>query len=77
MIVSMSKKRTREQKENPHHNLYSWAPNHVLQASVKRESKIEAKTDSALLTAKKDIVRSLLLASLILGMEVVLYLAWK
>lgn len=76
MIVSMSKKRTRDQKENARHSLYSWTPNHHLEARVKRESKIEAKIDYPKDTAKKDIIRSLIIASLILSLEAVIYLGW-
>ncbi|MEK7550689.1 MAG: hypothetical protein AAB535_02800 [Patescibacteria group bacterium] len=57
-------------------NLYSWRPNDQAKARVKRESKIEAKVDYPEDTAKKDIIRSILLASLILCLEIVIYLAW-
>ena len=67
-------RRTRKQKEHAHHPFtVTWEPN---QAHVKRETKIEPEAKLALTTAKRDIIKSLLLASLILGMEVVIYLAW-
>ena len=82
---NVAARRTRKQKENPHRPfLYSWNQdsakvnkNEPVEAHVKRESKIEAKMDNALITAKKDIVKSLLLASLILSLEVVIYLGWN
>lgn len=87
----MSEHRTRKNKENPHYNfLYSWTPS---QARVKRESdsgqavsvrkpleakraEIQAK-DEATPRIKKDIIRSLILVSFVLALEVVVYLAWK
>jgi hypothetical protein len=53
---------------------FSWKQN---QARVNRETKIAPEADLALTTAKKDILKSLVLASLILGIEVVLYLGWN
>jgi hypothetical protein len=68
-------RRTRKQKVNAHHPLmFTWKPD---QPHVKRESKIESEAELALTTAKKDILKSLIFASLILGSEVVIYLAWK
>jgi hypothetical protein len=67
-------RRTRRQKLNAHHPFQvSWEPN---KAHVNRETKIDSEAKLALTTAKKDILKSLVLASLILGMEVVLYLGW-
>lgn len=71
----MAVKRTRKNKENPHYQfLYSWDQKSVPQAHVNREHKIEEKTELALPSAKKGIVRSLIIASLILSLELVLYL---
>lgn len=68
------KRRTRKQKESAHRPFaVSWEPE---KAHVKRESKIEPEAKIALTTTKRDILKSLLLASLILGMELVLYLGW-
>ena len=87
----MAVQRTRKNKENPHYNfLYSWTPS---EARVKRESdskqiplvrksaqpkraEIQAK-DEATPRIKKDIIRSLILVSFMLALEVVVYLAWK
>lgn len=87
----MSITRTRKNKENPHYNfLYSWQPS---EAHVKRETilpdkvsftklsaskkaEILAKEDS-MIRIKKDIIKSLILVSLILISEVVVYLAWS
>ena len=69
------KRRTRKQKESVHHPFaVSWEPE---RARVKRETKIDPEAKIALTTAKRDILKSLILASLILGMEVVLYLGWS
>jgi hypothetical protein len=87
----MSVTRTRKNKENPHYNfLYSWAPS---EAHVKRESVLTNKEAVVKLSAskraeiqakeesfgriKKDIVRSLILVSFILILELVVYLAWS
>lgn len=87
----MAELRTRKNKENPHYNfLYSWAPG---EPHVKRESKnanvsfkanlspskkadIQAKDESSV-RIKKDIIRSLILISFVLALEVVIYLAWN
>ena len=87
----MSIQRTRKNKENPHYNfLYSWTPS---QPRVKRESvltdkaipvklsaskraEIQAKEDS-FGRIKKDIIKSLILVSFILILELVVYLAWS
>ena len=70
--------RTREEKRNPHYQfLYSWDQKTHSQAGVKGKAKIEAKSDLALISVKKDIARSLILVSFILIMELVVYLAWK
>ena len=42
----------------------------------KRESALNLAKDASLASIKKDIVKSLILVSLILALEVVLYLAW-
>lgn len=87
----MSITRTRKNKENPHYNfLYSWTPS---EPGVKRETNLEdkkinmklspskmaeiqAKEDSAV-RIKKDILKSLILVSLVLILELVVYLAWS
>ena len=83
--------RTRKNKENPHYNfLYSWKPS---EAGVKRESQLTDKTNSMKLPAskraeiqakdeslartKKDIIKSLILVSFIIILELVVYLAWS
>ena len=45
-------------------------------SSHKRESALNLAKDASLASIKKDIVKSLILVSLILALEVVLYLAW-
>jgi hypothetical protein len=82
--------RTRKNKENPHYQfLYSWQP---FQANVKGESKEgktftlaaprHGKKAESLaqeggnLNIKKNIFRGLILISLILILELVVYLAW-
>jgi hypothetical protein len=87
----MSITRTRKNKEHPHYNfLYSWTPS---QAHVKRESALTNKDVSVKLSAskraeiqakedsfgriKKDIIKSLILVSFILILELVVYLAWS
>lgn len=83
--------RTRKNKENPHYGfLVSWQP---AEPHVKGESKIESKAISfeakgpkkadILAQAetgrfiKKDILKSLILVSLILILELVVYFAWS
>ena len=87
----MAEHRTRKNKETPHYGfLVSWQPSND---SVKGESKIsldsknssgkhiksadilaqEANTRSI----KKDIIKSLILVSLIFSFELVIYLAWN
>ncbi len=67
--------RTRKKKESPNYGfLVSWTPG---EARVKREPKIESEPELAQISVKKDIVRSLILVSLILTIELVVYLAWK
>jgi len=74
----MPRRRTRKQKENPHRQfLYSWDQNTNRMPRVKRETEIEAKLDLAQSSAKKDILKSLILSSLVLCLEVVVYLAWN
>jgi hypothetical protein len=74
-LMKMAGKKRRKNKVNPHHQfLYSWDQKPASGARVKREAKIEAKRELALPSAKKDIVRSLIIASLILSLELVLYL---
>ena len=85
----MSITRTRKNKENPHYNfLYSWTPP---EAHVKGESALSEKAmatthgqpkranllakDGETPRIKKDILRSILLVSFILILEVVVYLA--
>ena len=88
--MGVSIHRTRKQKETPHYGfLVSWQPP---QARVKRELKSSEKyeptearhpkkanslaQDSFKRNIKKDIVRSLLVVSFILILELVVYLAW-
>ena len=90
-LMPVSIQRTRKNKENPHYNfLYSWNPS---EAHVKGESQLVNKTVSVKLSAskradiqakqdslgriKKDIIRSLILVSFILILELVVYLAWS
>ena len=82
--------RTRKDKEAPHYGfLVSWSPP---EARVKRELKTSEKVEAGRLVQpkrannmaqavpsrdiKKDIVRSLITISLILILELVVYLAW-
>lgn len=59
-------------KKDPNYNyLVSWKPNKSL---VNREDKIEVKKEIALKSTKKDIYKSLILVSLVLALEVVVYL---
>ncbi len=81
----MSKRRTRKEKEKAKHTLtFTFEPD------VKRQKESELKTQNLKLKAyenarlsakdnqfepiKRDIIKSLILASLILGMELVIYL---
>ncbi len=71
----MAVHRTRKNKENPNYGfLVSWTPG---EARVKRERKIEREPKLAQISVKKDIVRSLILISLVLILELVVYLAWS
>lgn len=87
----MTNIRTRKDKVTPHYGfLVSWKPTDRL---VKGESKIShdslntngkhIKSADVLAqevnsrSTKKDIIKSLILVSLILGLELVIYLAWK
>jgi hypothetical protein len=87
----MSIARTRKNKEHPHYNfLYSWAPPEarvkresvlinkeaVVKLSASKRAEIQAKEDS-FGRIKKDIIRSLILVSFILILELVVYLAWS
>jgi hypothetical protein len=83
--------RTRREKETAHYNfLYSWTPSGP---RVKRETKtasgaqnpklaaskradIQAK-DEANERIKKDIIKSLILISFVLALELMVYLGWK
>jgi hypothetical protein len=83
--------RTRKNKEHPHYNfLYSWAPS---EAHVKGESQLDEKAIPTKLSAskkaeiqakeetqgriKKDIIKSLILVSFVIILELVVYLAWS
>ncbi len=85
----MAVHRTRKNKENPHYNFsYSWQPS---EPHVKGESNLPEKTfkagqsytkranllakDDSLPRIKKDIIKSLVIVSFILILEVVVYLA--
>ncbi|KKR39552.1 MAG: hypothetical protein UT72_C0006G0011 [Candidatus Woesebacteria bacterium GW2011_GWB1_40_101] len=87
-IVSMAKRRTRKEKERAKHTFtFTFEPD------VKRQKKGELKAQNLKLDAyenaklsakdsqfepiKRDIVKSLILASLILGLELVIYLGWN
>ena len=72
----MSKKRTRKQKENASHNfMYSWDKNPSTQISVNRETGRIKNPNIADTSVKKEIVRSLLISSLVLALELVIYFA--
>jgi hypothetical protein len=83
--------RTRKNKENPHYNfLYSWTPHepHVkgesdlvnkevaVKLTASKRADIQAKEDS-MVRIKKDIIKSLILVSLVITLELVVYLAWN
>ncbi len=87
----MAIQRTRKDKQSPHYNfLYSWTPS---EARVNRESKFSDKAVTVKLSAskkadiqakedsmgriKKDIIKSLILVSFIIILELVVYLAWS
>lgn len=87
----MAEHRTRKNKETPHYGfLVSWQP---AKTDVKGESKISLDANSTihkhdksadilaqdqnLRSTKKDIIKSLILVSLILLIELVIYLAWN
>jgi len=86
----MAKRRTKKQKEGARHTFnLSWAPSEAgvkgqFNSEPKRpkantrkhESAISLAKDASLASIKKDIVKSLMVVSLILALEVVLYLAW-
>lgn len=71
----MSKKRTRKQKENASHNFSFVWKNQTLASGVNRELNKLTKTNIADTSVKKEIVRSLIVASLILALELVIYFA--
>lgn len=85
----MAVHRTRKNKENPHYNfLYSWKPS---EPRVNRESNLPEKTlktgqshtkranllakDDETPRIKKDIIKSLILVSFVLILEMMIYLA--
>lgn len=87
----MAVHRNRKNKENPHYGfLVSWKPN---EAHVKREPALEKKLGSdkadkvkkadymaqqtGSRSIKKNLIKSLILVSFILILEVVIYLAWN
>ncbi len=86
----MAKRRTKKQKEKAKHVFsVSWVPsepgvkgqfNSELKkpgaSSGKHESALSLAKDGSLASIKKDILKSLIIVSLILALEVVLYLAW-
>lgn len=86
----MSIHRTREKKENPHYGfLVSWEPGKAgvnresISTKVKLNSRVGGRKRADILaqasqarTLKKDIIRSLILISLVLILELVVYLAW-
>jgi hypothetical protein len=86
----MAKRRTKKQKEGAKHVFnVSWAPSEAgvkgqfnfepkkpRAGSHKHESALSLAKDASLASIKKDIVKSLIVVSLILALEVVLYLAW-
>ncbi len=80
-------RRTKQEKENPHHHFtLSWQP--IVKGHFKNEpntqTRISFETKSADRLAKgdefeatrRDIIKTLILAGFILGLEVVLYLGW-
>lgn len=86
----MAKRRTKKQKEKAKHTFnLSWSPS---EPDVKgqfnfepkrpraglrhKESALSLAKDGSLASIKKDILKSLVIVSLILALEVVLYLAW-
>lgn len=89
----MTRRTKKEKLEPRHPFLISWEKTEVKKPLVKRQlvSEPEAtldknrKTknaeylakDSNLTSIKRDIVKSLIFASLILGLEIVIYLAWN
>ena len=86
----MAKRRTKKQKEGARHTFnLSWAPSEAgvkgqfnsepkrpKAGARKHESALSLAKDDSLASIKKDIVKSLMVVSLILALEVVLYLAW-
>ena len=86
----MGVKRTRSQKENPHHQFtLSWKPegsvNRQINIGSKAKTPASKSTKSADLLAKDasgslvkhSILKSLITVSFILCLELVIYLAWK
>lgn len=83
----------KEKEKAVHGFSLSWSPEATSKGSVKGQLKNEAKAhstkaskqenamllakDSGLWLIKKDIFKSLVIASLIITLEVVLYLAWR
>lgn len=86
----MAKRRTKRQKQKARHAFsLSWSPsepdvkgqfnfepNKPRTNSRKHESALSLAKDGSLASIKKDIIKSLIIVSLILALEVVLYLAW-
>lgn len=54
--------------------MYSWSQESPPKPRVKREDKFEAKDDLAVSAAKRDIIKSLMMTSLVLSLIVVIYL---
>ena len=87
----MSIQRTRKDKQSPHYNfLYSWTPsesyvnreitseakNKNIKLSASKKADIQAKEDMSI-RIKKDLIKTLILVSFIVILEVVVYLAWN
>lgn len=88
----MGRRTRKDKQNAVHHFSLSWSPEAKNKASVKRQivsagGRLKAKQsdkknalllakEAGLASIKKDLVKSLILSSLILTLEVVLYLAW-
>ncbi|HJX59121.1 MAG TPA: hypothetical protein VJ481_01000 [Patescibacteria group bacterium] len=84
----MAKRRTRREKASAKHGFaLSWEPSvkgqfiskakKPIPGSSHKESAITLAKDAPSASIKRDILKSLIIVSLILALEVVLYLAWN
>lgn len=72
-LVSWQPKASKDKPVKGNLELVNHAPHHKASASEKADILAKGETDKRI---KKDIIRSIIIVSLVLALEVVLYLAW-